>query len=132
MANSWSIKIVTLPGDIVAFQPDVPGAQPGQALGVSNNDLVTWNNRTNDSHWPHAEGTPLTADIPAGQVSSPILKVTELPITYICKHHEGEQGTIVDGAALVVASAGARSKSKKRIKKKKSKGRKKQKKRSRK
>ena len=47
MANMWSIRIVTLPDGTVAFQPDIPGAQPDQPLGAQAKDVVTWNNQTN-------------------------------------------------------------------------------------
>ena len=45
MPNSWGIEIGILNG-MVAFRPNVPGAQVGQPLGVAQNDLVHWINRT--------------------------------------------------------------------------------------
>ena len=94
-----SIKIVQQANESVAFQPDLPGAQPGQPLGALGGDLITWNNTTNNAHQP--EGTNptsyLTEQIPAGQVSDPIYKAPAGPttITYACKLHPQEQGSIV-------------------------------------
>ena len=95
MTNAWSIKIVELADGTVAFEPDVPGATPGQPLGAKTGDLVTWNNRTNQAHWPVATSaqTFLTNDIPAGQVSDPIFQVQSM-VTYSCRHHPHEQGVI--------------------------------------
>jgi len=98
MANAWAIKIVELADGTVAFQPDVAGATPGQPLGVKAGDLVTWNNRTNQAHWPVATSsqTFLTNEIPAGQVSDPIFQVpnSENRVRYSCRHHPQEQGVI--------------------------------------
>jgi hypothetical protein len=97
--SQWSIKIVKLANGTVAFQPDLPGAQPGQPLGVLINDLITWNNTTNDPHQPEQTNPTgfLTNQIPAGQVSDPIYKApgTAGTITYACKLHSQEQGSIV-------------------------------------
>jgi hypothetical protein len=45
MPNTWGIEIGILNG-MVAFRPNLPGAQIGQPLGVAQNDLVLWINRT--------------------------------------------------------------------------------------
>ena len=51
MASQWSIKIIDLGNGTVTFQPDLPGAKPGQPLGANTGDLVTWNNTTKqDAH----------------------------------------------------------------------------------
>lgn len=92
MAATWSIKIVVLPNGTTAFQPDVPGAQPGQPLGVNSGDLVTWNNTTNVAHLPVMTG-PLCDPIPAGNVSDPIFQAKT--ITYVCQYHNNEKGSIV-------------------------------------
>jgi hypothetical protein len=85
-----SIRIIRLKNRAVAFQPDIPGSQPGDPLEVDRGEGVTWNNRTNQPHWPwpvDAQGNLLSeADafaralylcdrIPAGQVSVPICDV---------------------------------------------------------
>lgn len=102
MASSWSIKIVKLPNGKVAFQPDLPNAQPGQPLGVNKGDFVTWNNETDEDRHPVAtSGSPppyLTEDIPAGEVSDPIFKVSQnagTTITYVLAGDSSVQGSIV-------------------------------------
>jgi hypothetical protein len=82
-----SIKIVRHNGKF-AFEPD--GRQPGDPLKVDRGESVTWNNDTNESHWPwpiDAQGNLLSEDealkrklylcdrIPAHQVSVPIYDV---------------------------------------------------------
>ena len=96
MAESWSIIIETV-DETVVFRPDIPGAQAGQPLGANSGDLVTWNNRTDEAHWPVAtdpKGEYLTEDVPAGEVSDPIYKIDKT-VKYKCKHHEEEKGSIV-------------------------------------
>jgi plastocyanin len=96
MARQWSIEIVRLSNGTVAFRADIPGAKPGQPLGVTAGDLVTWNNRTKKAHWPVAIAPAgfLTNDIPAGKVSSPIVTIGNT-VTYRCLHHPQETGAIV-------------------------------------
>jgi hypothetical protein len=49
----WSIKIVPAPaGGGAAFQPDVQGAKPGDPLNAQQDDLVSWNNTTQETHQP--------------------------------------------------------------------------------
>jgi hypothetical protein len=49
----WSIKIVPASsGGGAAFQPSVRGAQPGDPLQAQQDDLVSWNNTTQDPHQP--------------------------------------------------------------------------------
>jgi hypothetical protein len=47
----WSIKIVQT-GSGAAFVPDLYGAKPGDPLQAQQDDLVTWNNTTDDPHQP--------------------------------------------------------------------------------
>lgn len=115
----WSIKIVqTKQG--VAFQPDIPGYIPGDPLPAQQDDLVTWNNTTADTHqpWPtDANYNPLSVKrtsqqymsdpIPANQSSRPAYDVaqpntTPKPTTwtvyYYCKTHPtevSERGRII-------------------------------------
>ncbi len=82
-----SIKIVRRNG-MVAFEPD--GLQPGDPFEVDRGESVTWNNSTNEPHWPwpiDAQGNILSEDealdrklflsdeIPPHQVSDPIFDV---------------------------------------------------------
>jgi hypothetical protein len=54
----WSIKIVPAEPPTTdvpaAFVPDLSGAQPGAPLTAQVDDIVTWNNTTNEDHWPVA------------------------------------------------------------------------------
>jgi hypothetical protein len=96
MASQWSIKIIDLGNGTVTFQPEVPGAQQGQPLGVSSGDLVTWNNTTNKSLTLQSDpaGTFLTNPIPAGQVSDPIFKVTA-SVNYACTNPTEQKHSIM-------------------------------------
>jgi plastocyanin len=93
------ITIKKIDGKTV-FQPDRPGANPGDPLEVVLGDLVTWNNETDDPHHPVATdpaGPFLTNEIPPGGVSSPIFNVTQTPpktIAYTCSLHADEKGSI--------------------------------------
>jgi hypothetical protein len=100
MPNTWSIKINQNKDGTVTFEPDVPGAKPGQPLGVEPNDLVTWNNRTNHPltlQTINPSGVYLTDPIPAGQVSDPIFSVGTFTgtITYSCVSPSLQQHSIV-------------------------------------
>jgi hypothetical protein len=118
----WSIKIVQA-GSGAAFVPDLYGAKPGDPLQAQQDDLVTWNNTTDDSHqpWPtdanynplpdsqvpRGSATYLSDVIPPQGSSRPSYDVaqpagTPPPSTwtvyYCCKLHPGvtsERGTIV-------------------------------------
>jgi len=65
----WSIKIVQAGGG-TAFVPDLYGAKPGDPLQAQQDDLVTWNNTTDDPHqpWPtDASYQPLPdSEVPRG------------------------------------------------------------------
>jgi hypothetical protein len=103
MAKRWVITIKDLPDGTVAFRPDVPGAQPGQPLGVNTGDNVVWNNTTNKAHWPVAmlpSGLFLTKDIEPGRASRPSFNVQN-SVTYMCLHHPQERGMIVVVSDLV-------------------------------
>ena len=91
MASSWSIMIIEKEDGTIAFKPDVPGGQPGQALGVKKGDNVTWNNMTDRDLQLVASTSappPFLADpIPKGQVSDLIFNVTQAAgtiINYAC------------------------------------------------
>jgi len=67
----WSIKIVATPsGQPAAFQPDLPGAKPGDPLNVLSGDLVTWNNTTDETYqpWPTDSSGNLLQEEPNGPV----------------------------------------------------------------
>ena len=114
----WSIKIVpAASGSGAAFQPDLQGYNPGDPLPAQQDDLVTWNNTTSQSHQPwqtDQDYAPLpdawveqqfpylymSNVIPAGQPSTPAYDVAQPPpanvnagppntwtIYYFCKLH---------------------------------------------
>ena len=77
-ANEWNVRIVSI-GTTTAFQPRVPGGNPGDQLLAKAGDIVTWGNATNDTHqpWPlDANGNPVPAATPEsatpGYMSAPI------------------------------------------------------------
>ena len=120
----WSIKIIpAASGRGAAFQPDLQGYGPGDPLPAQEDDLVTWNNTTEDEHqpWPTdsnysplseavvlPRGGPnyLSDPIPAGNSSTPAYDVAQPNTTpppdswtvyYYCKLHPmitSERGTI--------------------------------------
>jgi plastocyanin len=112
----WSIKIVSERGT-VAFQPNLKGAKPGDPLRAQQDDLVTWNNTTSDTHqpWPlDANGQPMQ-DVPRDSpnyLSDPILAGSssrpqydaaapsspppqQWTVNYCCKDHPSERGSII-------------------------------------
>jgi hypothetical protein len=118
-----SIKLVPASsGGGAAFQPDLPGYNPGDAMPAQQDDLVSWNNTTNETHQPwqtDSEYKPLSDawvaqysylylsdEIPAQESSTPAYDVAtpggvSLPdswtVYYYCKTHpnrESERGTI--------------------------------------
>ena len=124
----WSIKIVPSgTGAEAAFVPDLQDAKPGDPLLAQQDDLVTWNNTTNDSHqpWPatsdykplpdedvpRGSATYLSDVIPPGSSSRPSYDVaapgnwpvaTKWTAYYVCKLHpevKSERGTIEGTAA---------------------------------
>jgi hypothetical protein len=115
----WSIKIVPAAEptkDVPAvFVPDLIGAQPGTPLEAQVDDIVTWNNTTNEDHrpWPvDYNGNPLPDDqvssvygnylsniIHAGMSSRPSYNVPNVPfsgttINYCCKLYPKMLGQI--------------------------------------
>lgn len=95
------IKIIKVDGGI-AFQPDRPGAQPGQPLGANENDLVTWYNMTDTTLALVSipPGTYITEPIPAGTVSSPIFQVPSTGLTYSCVDPPQPQHKIVVASGI--------------------------------
>jgi hypothetical protein len=113
--QDWSIKITPGAGSLAVFTPDLLGVQPGDPLQAGNADIISWNNRTDDAHWPwplgsdgqplseqdaKVQGVYLATETPAWQPSTPGY-VTTAPATgtttinYICKLHPQEHGSII-------------------------------------
>ena len=101
----WSIKIVPSDSGVgAAFVPDLQGYQQGDALPAQQDDLVSWNNTTKDTHRigllndsaTKLAGTFETDPIPAGESSKPSYDTAQLgTITYYCMIHPKESGTII-------------------------------------
>jgi hypothetical protein len=92
MPNLRLIRIVAL-GNGAAFQPDPSGVQA--------NDTIHWNNETNEDHWLETtSGGFVTKNIPAGEVSNPGFIANA--VSYRCKLHPQEQGTIAIVPAVAV------------------------------
>src|SRR5260370_36450910 len=108
----WSIKIVpAATGDGAAFVPDINGYGPGDPLPAQQDDLVSWNNTTAETHqpWPtdssynplsEADVLPrgsanyLSDPIPGGQSSRPSYDVAQpdsspqrWTVYYFCRLH---------------------------------------------
>jgi hypothetical protein len=120
--QDWSIKIVPAgaAGKSAAFQPDLPGSQPGDPLQAGDADLISWNNRTGNNHWPWAidptTGQPFTSveaaqdaglylcdEVDKWQSSTPAYPTAapssgSTTIDYICRLHQNdanEKGQII-------------------------------------
>jgi hypothetical protein len=120
----WSVKIVPAanptPSAPAAFQPDLMNSQPGDPLYVQDDDIVTWNNTTDDTHWPWPTDAnfkpvaqdpvtkdPVTTDLKLSDPIEPnmssrpsynVLKPDGGTIYYCCWLHQEERGTIVVSA----------------------------------
>lgn len=116
----WSIKIVpSSSGGGAAFVPDLQGAKQGDPLLAQQDDLVTWNNTTQDAHqpWPtdssynplpdskvlpRGSANYLSDPIPPGESSRPSYDTANLGTTYYCclihKTETSERGTIIVSA----------------------------------
>jgi hypothetical protein len=106
--QDWSIKIVpAASSDLAEFTPN--------PLQAQNSDLVSWNNRTGESHWPwpaDSSFTPmseedakkqenwLSTEIPPWESSTPaylcpdLVDCSQQTLYYVCKLHPEEHGTI--------------------------------------
>lgn len=119
--SDWSIKIVPASsGGGAAFVPDLQGYDPGDPLPAQQDDLVCWNNTTNQTHqpWktdenyvpipdsqaPRGSQDYLSDPIPPKQSSRPSYDTAppagnpdSWTVYYYCKLHptvESERGTI--------------------------------------
>ena len=97
MPSQWSITILDLGNGQIAFQPAVPGAQLNQPLGVNQDDLVTWNNTTNNTLTLNRSIRPARSSptrFRPGQVSDPMFKVGAASVTYSCTNPTTPQHSI--------------------------------------
>jgi hypothetical protein len=113
----WSIKIVLDDKGKTWFLPDLQGGK-GEPLNAQQDDLVSWNNTTEDTHqpWPtndqynpvdpstvpRGSATYMSDPIPAGDSSRPAYDTSQLgTIYYCCLIHQTElteRGTIIVSA----------------------------------
>jgi hypothetical protein len=114
----WSIKIVGKPGEQAKFVVDSNDVNPGDPLVAATDDLVSWNNTTDDTHrpWPaNSDGTPILPEsavprdstyylsdlIPPRSSSRPSWLVPKnapdgsTTMRYCCLLHPNEQGQII-------------------------------------
>ena len=72
--SDWSIRIIPNPkataGQPALLVPDLVGAEPGDPLDAEEDDLVSWNNETDQSYqpWPSDEHGNL---LPVGGITPP-------------------------------------------------------------
>lgn len=101
--QTWSVMIVA-GSPCASFVPDVYGTT-GSTLKAQTNDVVCWNNQTNEEHqpWPLTNGEPdetgpgLSDPIAAYRSSSPAYVVQATAgqtIDYCCRFHPDERGAI--------------------------------------
>lgn len=93
----FSIKIVPV-GHNWGFQPDLPGAKPGDPLIVPPQSLVTWANETQASHQMEMDNGSFATNRIYPGFSSDVAYVTPNTagtITYHCSLHPKEKGSIV-------------------------------------
>ena len=114
----WAIDIIhATSGTGAAFQPKlVPPAHAGDPLKAQIGDIVTWGNRTGDTHqpWPTVGNAPdgppvpvptsgnppgfMCDPIPGNQSSTPQFVVPNAAggqINYCCRFHPDERGQIL-------------------------------------
>lgn len=88
MANQWAIEILDTGDGGVAFQPFVPGAQPGDPLQAETGDTVLWANRTDrDLALVSTDPAGLSLDqtVAAGEASVSLFVVPQGPhVLYAC------------------------------------------------
>lgn len=68
----WLVNIVTGASGDAEFVVGLPGSKQGQPLQADQDDLVTWNNETNDEHQPWQTDQnydPLNTEGPSGLTS---------------------------------------------------------------
>jgi hypothetical protein len=95
----WSIRIEGKPA---VFTPDIDGVKPGTPLKVVQGDLVSWNNQTDDPHFPVPDdpnkfGVFMTAPIRAGSSSGAynVVAPSGTTISYHCSLDADLRGQIV-------------------------------------
>jgi hypothetical protein len=105
----WSVKIEDKPGKPPkpgqpapppVYTPDIDGTPSGTPLTVVQGDIVSWNNSTDQAHWPTPDdptiGSFMTTPVQPYTSSTAYNVIAEAPatISYHCSLHPGETGKI--------------------------------------
>jgi plastocyanin len=95
----WSIKV---DGKPAVFTPDIDNVKPGTPLKVVQGDLVSWNNESDQPHFPVPDepatfGAFMTAAITPDNSSGAynVIAKSGTTISYHCSLHDNERGKIV-------------------------------------
>ena len=95
----WSIKIEGKPA---VFTPDIEPFKPGKPLTVVQGDIVSWNNESDDPHFPVPDdpatfGNFMLSEVTPGNSSAGynVVAVSGSTISYSCRLHPKERGQIV-------------------------------------
>ncbi len=101
----WSIKIEDKPGkpgQPAVFTPDIDGTPSGDPLKAVQGDIVSWNNTTDQEHWPVPDdpdtyGSFMTDPIKPDSASTAynIISTAGTTISYHCSLHPDEHGKVV-------------------------------------
>ena len=107
----WSVKIQDKPGKPpkpgqpappAVYTPDIDGTPTGAPLKVVQGDIVSWNNTTDQAHWPAPDdpdtyGSFMTTPVQPDSASTAYNIIAEAgtTISYHCSLHQGEHGKIV-------------------------------------
>ncbi len=91
----WSIKIE---GKLAVFTPDIDGTPSGAPLKVVEGDLVSWNNTTDEQHWPVPDDPDTYGDFitePVDPDSSStayqVIAKAGTTVSYHCRLHPKEE-----------------------------------------
>jgi plastocyanin len=95
----WSVKI---DGKPATFTPDIDGAATGTPLKVVQGDLVSWNNMTQEQHWPAPDDTAANGSFMANAINPDssstaynLIAPAGTTISYHCMLHPDERGKLV-------------------------------------
>jgi hypothetical protein len=107
----WSVKIQDNPGTPpkpgqpalpAVYTPDIDGTPAGAPLKVVQGDIVSWNNTTDQEHWPAPDDLDLHGSFMAEPIKPDsastaynIIAEAGTTITYKCLLHPDEHGQIV-------------------------------------
>lgn len=91
----WSILIVPgSSGGFAQFVPDIPMSN----LQAQQNDLLCWNNQTNQQHQPAISDTEPLSNLldpfTSTEVAYEVLQTPPTIIRYYCLNHPHETGTV--------------------------------------